>query len=547
MRTSPEAIDEATRAPVPPPTAADGGPSPEGSGRDLIGGVPGGVFPAWVWKAAPFVVGAFVVAGLILRFVARSELWLDEALTVNIAQVPFGDLVDTLKRDGSPPLFYVLLHVWIDLFGDSNVAVRALSGIFAVATLPAMWFAGRRLGGRTVAWLAFLLLTLSPFAIRYATEARPYSLQILLVTLGVLALRRAFERPAPGRLAVVALVTGLLLYDAYWSLYLVGVTVVYLVVRSWRDAEPHPARRTLAAVIVGCATFIPWVPTFLHQLEHTGTPWATPIALTTATGRAVIEFGGGFVPAGWLMGPVLGLVALLGVFGVAIDRRRIELDLFTRPVTRHEAAVGFGTLLVGGGIAWVTAGAFEARYAAVVLPMYLLVAAVGLLAFASRELRMVVVVALLALGLAGGIEAASVDRTQAGEVADVVNSRAAPGDIVGFCPDQVGPAVARIVDADVDMLAWPDGASPEFVDWTDYAERNAATDPSAYAQILLDAAGDDGTVWLVWAAGYRTLEGSCEAVVTALQGARPDTETMVTGSDEFYEFQSLTRFGPREP
>lgn len=545
MRTSPEEIDQTTRAPLSPTGEATD--DDDNAAAELIGGSSRGLFPSWVWTAVPFLLGAFVVAGVVLRFVAQSELWLDEALTVNIAQVPFGDLVDTLKRDGSPPLFYAILHVWIDIFGDSNVAVRSLSGVFAVAALPAMWFAARRLGGRTVAWIALLLLGLSPFAIRYATEARPYSLQILLVVLGVLALRRAFEVPSVGRLAVVALLTCLLLYDAYWSLYLVGVTGVYLVVRSWRDAEPRPARRVLIAVVVGCATFIPWVPSFLHQLERTGTPWATPISLTTATGHALIEFGGGFVPAGWLLGPLLGVGALLGVFGVAIDRRHIELDLLTRPLTRNEAFIGFGTLLVGGGIAWVTAGAFEARYAAVVLPMYLLVAAVGLLAVGSREARLIVLVALLALGLAGGVEAARVDRTQAGEVADVINDAATPGDVVGFCPDQVGPAVARIIDADVAMLSWPDGASPDFVDWTDYADRNAAADPDEYAQILLDAAGDDQTVWLVWAPGYRTLETSCEAVVTALQGARPDTENVVIGSDEFFEFQNLTRFGPREP
>ena len=41
-----------------------------------------------------------------------------------------------LKHDGAPPLYYYLLHFWISLFGQSNDAVRALSGIFAVLTLP---------------------------------------------------------------------------------------------------------------------------------------------------------------------------------------------------------------------------------------------------------------------------------------------------------------------------------------------------------------------------------------------------------------------------
>ena len=89
---------------------------------------------------------AVVVVSTVLRFVTRSDLWLDEALTVNIAKLPLGDLREALRHDGAPPFYYVLLHGWIDLFGTSDVAVRALSGVLSVATLPLAWFAGRRLG-----------------------------------------------------------------------------------------------------------------------------------------------------------------------------------------------------------------------------------------------------------------------------------------------------------------------------------------------------------------------------------------------------------------
>ena len=97
---------------------------------------------------APVVVGAVVVAGVVLRFVQRSPLWLDEALSVNIARLPLGDLLEALRHDGHPPLYYLLLHGWMEVVGEGDVAVRALSGVFAVATLPLAWIAGRRLAGR---------------------------------------------------------------------------------------------------------------------------------------------------------------------------------------------------------------------------------------------------------------------------------------------------------------------------------------------------------------------------------------------------------------
>ncbi len=139
-------------------------------------GAGSGAIPRWV-----IVLGALVVvAGVVLRFLTRSHLWLDEALTVNIAKLPLGDLQAALKQDGAPPLYYVLLHAWSSVFGTGDVAVRALAGIISVLTLPVVWFCGRRLGrpgapgpisadppsARLAAGVAVVLLAASPFANR---------------------------------------------------------------------------------------------------------------------------------------------------------------------------------------------------------------------------------------------------------------------------------------------------------------------------------------------------------------------------------------------
>src|SRR5204863_23253 len=88
-----------------------------------------------------------VAVGVVFRFVARTPLWLDEALSVNIAKLPPDQIVDALRHDGHPPLYYWVLHAWMQAFGESDVAVRALSGVVSVATLPLAWIAGRRRGG----------------------------------------------------------------------------------------------------------------------------------------------------------------------------------------------------------------------------------------------------------------------------------------------------------------------------------------------------------------------------------------------------------------
>jgi uncharacterized membrane protein len=54
-----------------------------------------------------------VIAGVVLRFTISSPLWLDEALSVNIASLPIGDIPEALRSDGHPPLYYLVLHGWI--------------------------------------------------------------------------------------------------------------------------------------------------------------------------------------------------------------------------------------------------------------------------------------------------------------------------------------------------------------------------------------------------------------------------------------------------
>src|SRR5688500_14122206 len=138
---------------------------------------PGRALPAWITTSC--LVG-LVALGVLMRFVSTSSLWLDEALSVNISALPVGDLLERLRHDGHPPLYYLLLHYWIELVGDGDTAVRALSGIIGVATLPLAWVAGHRLAGPTAARWALLATAISPYCVRYSTETRMYSLVMLL-------------------------------------------------------------------------------------------------------------------------------------------------------------------------------------------------------------------------------------------------------------------------------------------------------------------------------------------------------------------------------
>jgi hypothetical protein len=483
-----------------------------------------------LWPVAGAVVA---LAGLVVRFCATTPLWLDEALSVNIARLPYDALFQALRHDGSPPLYYLLLHCWIGAFGDGPAAARALSAVLSVLAVPAAWaFAREVSGSRRVAWVTALLVATSPFAMRYGAEARMYALVQLLVALGGWALARFLRRPTALSGAAVAACSGLLALTHYWAFYLLGVVGLGLLLRRrWRAA---------VAVAAGGVLFVPWLPSFAYQLAHTGTPWA-PRPPLNAVVDAMAEWSGGGPVARLLFLLLLGLAAL-GLLGAGVDGRRVELDLRGRPLGRRLAAVTFGTLLVGVLAGIVLHSGYAARYTAVVVVPFLLLVATGTAALLDDRVRTGVVGAVALLGVVVGVPLSLKPRTEAGVVAAALRGAVGEHDVVAYCPDQLGPAVARLLPAATPQVVYPTGERPGLVDWVDYAARNDAADPLAFARGLL-ADHPDGTIWLVVAGGYRTFGDDCEEVAERLRAARVE-EPVVRPRGRYGERAALVRFEP---
>jgi hypothetical protein len=499
------------------------------------------------------VVAGILVVAAVFRFLTTSDLWLDEALTVNIADLPLSDLEPALRRDGAPPLYYVLLHGWVSVFGTGDVAVRALSGVLGLAMLPLAYLAGRRLvrddpvRSRWIGWSAVILVASSPYAIRYSTEARMYMLTMVLVLLGYLAVWRAIECSGWLPLVGVALVTGALLYTQYWAFFLVGVLGVALLIGIWRSAgdKRRAVWRVLFAVVAGCLLFVPWLPTFAYQMQHTGTPWDSPASPPTNAALGIIDFAGGRMVEGWTLVLPLVLLALIALAGRARSHWNIDVDLRTVPGVRWEWFVGAATLLGGLALSFLAGTGFQSRYAAVMFPLFALAVAYGVTVIADHRIRYAILAFIVIVGFVGGARNVVTNRTQASQVTDEITAAAKPGDVVAYCPDQLGPDVSRLLPAQprLAQFVYPTFSGPRFVDWVDYADRNAAASIGDFADELLRRAGDH-TIWLVWSGNYRTLEGQCEALLARVGAARPGNEALVFPDDQIYEFMGLTRFDP---
>ena len=142
---------------------------------------------------APWFVLVITLVGGFLRvlLLGAKGMWLDETFSVWLANMAAGDMLHwIIQIDQHPPLYYLLLHSWVALAGDTPFYARLLSALFGTATIPFIYLTGRRIGGPTVGVTAAVLLAVSPLNIYFAQEARMYALLTFTVAVAIYALAR---------------------------------------------------------------------------------------------------------------------------------------------------------------------------------------------------------------------------------------------------------------------------------------------------------------------------------------------------------------------
>src|ERR1700730_8063772 len=101
-------------------------------------------YPTWLVTGAFLAVVTVASAYIRTRYIS-GQLWMDEGITPGVASHSLSAIPGLLRHDGSPPLYYVLLHFWIRLFGAGESATHALSLLFGLLTIPAGYWAASSL------------------------------------------------------------------------------------------------------------------------------------------------------------------------------------------------------------------------------------------------------------------------------------------------------------------------------------------------------------------------------------------------------------------
>jgi uncharacterized membrane protein len=217
-------------------------------------------------RRAWLMVLALVLAGTALRLtslVSRS-MWLDEAITVDQTNRSLVGVVSNIATGVHPPLFHILMHFWVSAFGIGQAEIRSFALVWGVLSIPAAFWAGRAIYGRTTGLVAATIVAFSPYLIWYSQEARMYSMMFLF---GVLSTGFYTLSVRDGRWAHwlgYTVVTFLGMFTHYFFFFLVIGQVIHFlgyeaVVAYANAAREGSGRPSFRAVLRKVPSLVPWL------------------------------------------------------------------------------------------------------------------------------------------------------------------------------------------------------------------------------------------------------------------------------------------------
>jgi hypothetical protein len=271
-------------------------------------------------------VAAATLLAALFRFagIGSEGLWHDEAVTFILSDLPRAELMDAFRSGEQVPLYPLLLRAWKTIFGITEGALRSLSAVAGIATVPALWWAGRRIHSpRAGLWAAWACAA-SPLAIHYSQELRPYTTMMLVLPLAIVLVLRIRNGGGWGGVAALAALFSFLALSHH-----VGSVLVFCVVAA--GMLPWPGRRAavrlfLAGLLAGLAwggwTFSSPDPVLRSQTRlHVGVQQEGPLlprtlrslsTMTPGTDLPVRNRVRDVPPLAWVALAICGALAALG-------------------------------------------------------------------------------------------------------------------------------------------------------------------------------------------------------------------------------------------
>ncbi len=221
-------------------------------------------------SSSKILLALILILGTVIRLfrLGYQSEWNDEALSVNIAKGTVEQILTNQFHSRHPPGYYLLLHYWLNWFGDSEMILRLLSAITGIISLFVMYQLAKRLFTTQTALVATAVTAFMPFHLFYSQETRSYSFVFLFSALLMLAHVEIWQGKS-NRWWFVYLLTGIAgMYTHYFFALIIGTMGLYFLVRWWQERTGPSWRAFIATHTAMVILYLPMLSWVLSEAEQ---------------------------------------------------------------------------------------------------------------------------------------------------------------------------------------------------------------------------------------------------------------------------------------
>jgi mannosyltransferase len=400
-----------------------------------------------------------------LRFyrLQAQDIWGDEAFSIFLSQQPLPHVIAG-GADTHPPLYPVLLFVWLRLSGSAAFATRSLSALIGTLAVPLIFvFAQRLVSDRPrVKWFAALLAAVSPLLIYYSQETRMYELVAVLALASTYLMLRVIDQPGARARGAYFIATLLAMYTHYSAFFVIAAQDIFALIH-WRK-DRAALLRWIALQAALALAYVPWVivqTSFLSGKANSRFDEWGWRGIEMIFGKSFLAFSAGLT----VDYPIIQIatVVFLAIAGLGM----IDVVGAHRDASRQALApVYFIVPIIVAYIVNPVMPFFFERYVLVALPGFIVTVALGLDVLAQRR-------ALAAVGVAGVLVILSAyaqwnyyfddayAKGKYGQMMAYVTSHAQPGDALILNNPLQKPLYLYYAPRGIPAYFFPDGAPLE--------------------------------------------------------------------------------------
>ncbi len=285
--------------------------------------------PSFEFLSFSTAVALFV--NLSIATIDKFSIWFDEAFGAFLIRFNFFDIAKYTAYDVHPPLYYWFLKIWSITFGSDQISLRLMSVFFGAVAMLFIYLLVRRLFSKKTAILSILLVAISPFFIKYAQEARMYTLVLTLAFAATYALIVAMssKKKLPWVIYGILIALGML---THYFIALVWLTHWIWRFDNIRRTTPRKqilktffSKEWVMAHCVAIGLFLFWLPWLFMQVfvvQSYGF-WIPPVTLDTLTNfvNNLFFYKEAIDTPGWMALSVLVLITSLVSIGIKVYKK----------------------------------------------------------------------------------------------------------------------------------------------------------------------------------------------------------------------------------